>query len=307
MLPPDIVPARERGPRTRDARHVLLTGATGFLGAHLLRTLLDETEATVHCLVRPGATEAMERVRRNLAAYELWSDADAARVRVVHGDLRRPRLGLDAHELHELAGEIDAIVHAAADVNWVHGYESLREANVLGTRELLRLACHGMPKPFHFVSSTSVCHSTIGPKSVDESADVFDGIDGLWLGYAQSKCAAESLVRQAGARGLPVTIVRPSLITGDASRGGRSNVDDLTSRFIAGCIRMGAAPDLDCANELLPVNDASRGSSPRADREGEAASTTSLPSVRAIGGNTYSRYGSVDTTSSWCRTPSRPR
>ncbi len=171
VLPPDIVPARERGPRTRDARHVLLTGATGFLGAHLLRTLLDETEATVHCLVRPGATEAMERVRRNLAAYELWSDADAARVRVVHGDLRRPRLGLDAHELHELAGEIDAIVHAAADVNWVHGYESLRDANVLGTRELLRLACHGMPKPFHFVSSMSVCHSTIGPKSVDESTD----------------------------------------------------------------------------------------------------------------------------------------
>ena len=157
-----------------------------------------------------------------------------------------------------LPGEVDAIVHAAADVNWVHGYESLRDANVLGTRELLRLACDGTPKPLHFVSSTSVCHSTIGPKSVDERADVFAGVDGLRLGYAQSKCVAESLVREAGARGLPVTIVRPSLVTGDASRGGRSNVDDLTSRFIAGCIRMRAAPDLDWRMDCVPVDDASR-------------------------------------------------
>ncbi len=258
VLPPDIVPACARGPRTRDARRLLLTGATGFLGAHLLRTLLDETETTVHCLVRPGAGDGLERVRRNLAAYQLWSESDAARVRVVHGDLRRPRLGLDARDFHELAGEVDAIVHAAADVNWVHSYASLRDANVLGTRELLRLACDGTPKPLHFVSSTSVCHSTIGPKSVDENADVFVGVDGLWLGYAQTKCVAESLVREAGARGLPVTIVRPSLITGDASRGGRSNVDDLTSRFIAGCIRMRAAPDLDWRMDCVPVDDASR-------------------------------------------------
>jgi thioester reductase-like protein len=258
VLPPDIVPAHERGPRTRDARRILLTGATGFLGAHLLRTLIDETEATVHCLVRPGVGDGLERVRRNLAAYRLWSDSDAARVRVVRGDLCRPRLGLDAREFRELADEIDAIVHAAADVNWVHGYESLRDANVLGTREILRLACDGTPKPLHFVSSTSVCHSTIGPTSVDENADVCAGVDGLWLGYAKTKCVAESLVREAGARGLPVTIVRPSLITGDASRGGRSNIDDLTSRFIAGCIRMRAAPDLDWRMDCVPADDASR-------------------------------------------------
>jgi thioester reductase-like protein len=258
VLPPDIVPSRQRGPRTRDARRILLTGATGFLGAHLLRTLIDETEVTVHCLVRSGAGDSLERVRRNLTAYRLWSDSDAARVRVVRGDLRRPGLGLGAREFRELAVEMDAIVHAAAEVNWVHGYESLRDANVLGTRELLRLACDGTPKPLHFVSSTSVCHSTIGPKSVDECADVFAGVDGLRLGYAQSKCASESLVREAGARGLPVTIVRPSLVTGDASRGGRSNVDDLTSRFIAGCIRMRAAPDLDWRMDCVPVDDASR-------------------------------------------------
>ena len=258
VLPPDIFPSGEPGPRTRDARRLLLTGATGFLGAHLLRTLIDETSATVYCLVRPGVDDGLERVRRNLAAHELWRESDAKRVRAVPGDLSEPLLGHDAHAFHELAGEIDAIVHAGAEVNWVHAYASVRNANVIGTRELLRLACAGTPKPLHFVSSTSVCHSTTGPRTVDEHTDVFAGLDGLWLGYAQSKCVAESLVREAGARGLPVTIVRPSLVTGDAERGARSNVHDLTSRFIAGCIRMRAAPDLDWRMDCVPTDDASR-------------------------------------------------
>ncbi|HEV8447014.1 MAG TPA: thioester reductase domain-containing protein [Gemmatimonadaceae bacterium] len=260
ILPPDIVPCRGGCPAMRDARRILLTGATGFLGAHLLRMLLDETPATVYCLVRSGAGagDGLDRVRRNLAAYDLWSDSEAARVRVVSGDLRRPLLGHDPRSFHEMAIEIDAIVHAGAEVNWVRGYESLRDANVYGTRELLRLACDGTAKPLHFVSSVSVCHSTAGPPIVDEGTEVFAGLGGLWLGYAQSKCVAESLVREAGARGLSVTIVRPSLITGDASRGGRSNVDDLTSRFIAGCIRMGAAPDLDWRMDCVPADDASR-------------------------------------------------
>jgi thioester reductase-like protein len=165
-------------------------------------------------------------------------------------------LGRDPRAFRELADAIDAIVHAGADVNWVHGYESLRDTNVVGTRELLRFACTGTPKPLHFISSTSVCHSTTGPKSVDEHTDVLANANGLWLGYAQSKCVAESLVAEAGARGLPVTVVRPSLLTGDAR--GRSNVHDLTSRFIAGCIRMHAAPDLDWRMDCVPVSDAAR-------------------------------------------------
>jgi thioester reductase-like protein len=255
-LPDDIAPHGFALP-TSAARHVLLTGATGFLGAYLLRTLLDETTATVHCLVRSGRDDGFARVRRNLVTYGLWHDADVGRLCIVDGDLSRPRLGRDARAFAELAAEINAIFHAAADVNWVHSYENTRDANVVGTRELLRLACEGTPKPLHFVSSTSVCHSTSGPRSADENTDVFAGADGLWLGYAQSKCVAESLVREAGARGLPVTIVRPSLISGDAL--GRSNVNDLTSRFIAGCIRMRSAPDLDWRMDCVPVDDAARG------------------------------------------------
>ena len=157
----------------------------------------------------------------------------------------------------ELSSSVDAIYHAAADVNWVLDYEALRDTNVLGTRELLRLACTDAAKPLHFLSSVSVCHSTTGPRRCDETVDPMAAIDGLRLGYAQSKCVAESLVRAAGERGLPVTIIRPSLVTGDAATG-RSNLDDLTSRFIAGCIRMGAAPDLDWRMDCVPVDHVAR-------------------------------------------------
>jgi hypothetical protein len=78
-------------------------------------------------------------------------------------------------------------------------------------------------------------------------------LSGLSLGYAQSKCVAESLVRQAIERGCRATIARPTLVSGD-STSGISNADDLLSRLLRGCIQMGAAPDLDWAMDCVPVD-----------------------------------------------------
>jgi acyl carrier protein len=241
-------------PLTRDARSVLLTGATGFVGAFLVRALAAETDADIHCLVRPHLGDPGQRLRDHLARYGVWSDALESRVHVVEGDLTLPRFGMSAGEFEQLAAGVDAVYHAAADVNWVGSYRALRPVNVLGTVEVLRLACTGVPKPVHYLSSVSVCHSTSAPRRVDEDLDALTSIDGLWMGYAQTKCVAESLVRAAGERGLTVTIIRPSLITGDRVSG-RSNPDDLVSRFIAGCIRMRAAPDLDWRMDCVPVDD----------------------------------------------------
>lgn len=254
LLPDDIRPGPLAPFSTRDARSVLLTGATGFVGAYLLRTLLDETTAAVHCLVRPGDTDGLTRVRRNLAGYDLWSPTDSTRIVIVNGDLARPSLGLGPDGLRALTSRVESIYHAGADVDWVRAYGTLRDTNVLGTRELLRFACQGRAKPFHFLSSTSVFHSSTGARVVDERADAWAGVDGLRLGYAQSKCVAESLVRSAGERGLPVTIIRSSLASGDSTTG-RANVDDFVSRLIAGCVRMHAAPDLDWRVDCVPVDD----------------------------------------------------
>jgi len=257
VLPSDIRPRTGRSAPTREARDVLLTGATGFLGAYLLRALLDETNALIHCAVRCASEEqGKARVLANLAEYDLAHSGDHSRIRIVQADLSDPMLGMLAREFAALAERVDVIYHCGAAVNWVYGYEQLRDVNVFGTRELLRLACAG-GKPFHFVSSISVCHSTSAPPVVSEAFDALDALDGIHLGYAQSKCVAEALVRQAAKRGLPATIVRPSLVTGDV-RSGRSNADDLTSRLVAGCVRMGVAPDLDWRMDCVPVDDTAR-------------------------------------------------
>jgi thioester reductase-like protein len=107
------------------------------------------------------------------------------------------------------------------------------------------------------VSTISVCHSTSAPSLVDETLDALVSLDGVHFGYAQSKCVAETLIRQAAERGIPATILRPSLVTGD-TRSGRSNANDLTSRFVAGCIRMAAAPDLDWRMDCVPVDETAR-------------------------------------------------
>ncbi|HEX5886614.1 MAG TPA: thioester reductase domain-containing protein [Pyrinomonadaceae bacterium] len=250
VLPADIAPPRSQDPLPDD---VLLTGSTGFVGAYLLRSLLRDTPAAVYCLVRPNGTEANVRVRRNLEQYGLWDERFASRIRCVYGDITQPLLGMSSRDFSQTASSIGAIYHAAAAVDWVRPYEGLRDVNVIGTRELLRLACTGLPKSFHFLSSLAVCYSTGATADALESEDPLINLSGLRLGYAQSKCVAESLVRQAAERGSPVTVARPTLVSGDSTLG-ISNADDLLSRFLRGCIEMGAAPDLDWAMDCVPVD-----------------------------------------------------
>jgi thioester reductase-like protein len=256
VLPDDVRPAGGESKDTRgleSARTVLLTGATGFLGGSLLRALLDRSRADVVCLVRSGNSDARARLQAQLDTHGAGVDTSDQRIRIVEGDLSHPRLGLTASAFAQLAGSIDAICHAGAAVNWVSSYSALRASNVGGTLELIRLACLGGSIPVHFVSSLSVCYSTSAPPEVDESFDPLPHIRGVHLGYAQTKIVAEALVRQAGARGLPVTISRPAIISGH-SRTGAFNRDDVLASLIRGCIRMGTAPDLDWQLDSQPVD-----------------------------------------------------
>jgi thioester reductase-like protein len=253
LLPPDIQPPH--GSAAVAEQHVLLTGATGFLGAYLLRELLEQTPVEVWCLVRGPESEVHQRVVQNLTRYGI--NPCTNRIHTVGADLTRPNLALTVDDYQHLCESIDAIYHAAADVNWVLPYHALRDANVIATRELLRLACTLRPKVFHFISSLSVCYASGGPAVIDEGDEMLSHLDRLPLGYAQSKCVAESLVRHAAARGLPVRIHRPSLIVGD-SQSGMSNLNDLVALLVKGCIQMGAAPDLDWTFDALPVDYVSR-------------------------------------------------
>lgn len=251
-LAPDISPISPMRAPGRN-RTVLLTGATGFLGAHLLTALLQQDDVRVICMLRSRTdNDALARLGDLLRLLGLWSTA-RNRVAAISGDLNQPRCGLSEAQFEDLGRRVHAIYHCAAYVNWALPYEALRATNVLGTRELLRLACTGAATPVHYVSTIGVCLATPGPAQVTEEDDPFEHLEGLHFGYAQSKCVAEELLRCAAQRGLPVRIYRPSLLSGDSSSG-LSDVDGFLSRFLIGCVEMGCAPDLDWLVDCCPVD-----------------------------------------------------
>ncbi|HET6191114.1 MAG TPA: amino acid adenylation domain-containing protein, partial [Trebonia sp.] len=197
-------------PDWRRPREVLLTGSTGFFGVYLLRELLSDTGAQVHCLVRaPDASHALRRIARAAERYGV-TGLDMSRVVPVAGNLAEPRLGLSPAEFRELARTIDIIHHDGAVVNFIYPYEELRAANVTGTRELIRLASLFRGIPLHYISSTAVLagFGAMGVPQVTEDTPLAYA-DQLRVGYIQTKFVAEELLRNAGRAGLPVAIYRP--------------------------------------------------------------------------------------------------
>ncbi len=156
----------------------------------------------------------------------------------VPGNLEMPGLGLSSQLAAQLASTIDVIYHSGATVNWIYPYERLKAPNVLGTQEILRLATRIKLKPVHFVSSLGV-FPLIGMSSlvVVREDDTLDHGGSLYGGYVQSKWVADKLVLAARARGIPVCIYRPGLITGH-SEIGAWNTTDVTSRMLKSWIEL---------------------------------------------------------------------
>jgi amino acid adenylation domain-containing protein/thioester reductase-like protein len=254
VLAPEITPAAAAPPSVGHPERIFLTGATGYLGAFLLRDLLRQTRAEIFCLVRSATVaEGKGRLRKSLEAYGLWDEDLGERIWVVPGDLSRPLLGLSRERFNELAARVDAVFHNGALVNMVSPYEALKAANVFGTREVLWLACQSKPKPVHYVSTVSVfdaANRRDGRAILEQ--DSLDHGGRLVGGYAQSKWVAEKLVVMARDRGLPVAIYRPGRIIGSAATGVWSP-DDFLCGLIKACVELGMAPDLDLPVEVVPV------------------------------------------------------
>ncbi|MFP4099133.1 non-ribosomal peptide synthetase family protein [Coleofasciculus sp.] len=261
---PDGVPPYTHG----SVNNILLTGATGFLGAFLLYELLQQTTANIYCLVRgeKSSTSAKStpielgkrQLQSILESYFIWHESFSSRIIPVIGDLSQPLLGLAEDQFQMLANHIDAIYHNGAWVHHTLPYSTLKATNVLGTQEILRLACQVKLKPLHFISTTSVFSSThhSGTEVVHED-DNLDNSQIAANGYVQSKWVAEKLVTIARDRGLPVCIYRPGRISGH-SKTGVFNPNDFLYRLIIGCIQLGSAPAEETSFNIAPIDYVSR-------------------------------------------------
>ena len=263
LIAADITPVNQTYlPATnRQFDEILLTGASGFLGIHLLAELQrKQPEAVIHCLVR--GKDGLQRLRETAHFYQF--PLDESRLRAIQGDLDLPWLGMSQAAWEAMEEKINAIYHCGAWVNHLHSYATLRSANVESTRQLLELCTFGRAKHLFYISTLSAA-ATNGPYIMERTlADE----PPMRNGYVQSKWASEKLVAQAFANGLHGAIFRMGNITG-STRNGISNVEtNHTLNLIKGCLQLGVAPawnsyaldisPVDCLARLL-VNESLEG------------------------------------------------
>jgi polyketide synthase 12/epothilone polyketide synthase D len=242
----EVCPALSWSGPERPPTRILLTGATGFLGAYLLQQLLMKNPCEIACLVRaPDLATGHARLRQALARHELWRPEYGPRLIPILGDLARPRLGLSSEDFAALARSVDEIYHNGACIDWHEAYAGLRAVNVLGTEEVVRLCAQHRIKPLHYVSSLATLAPLMAAGGVLRESDEPDwqerDFNLLNTGYIQSKWVAEKKVLLARSRGLPVAVYRPGFITGDSRRGAWV-APDFFYDLIKGCIQLGCAP-----------------------------------------------------------------
>lgn len=223
----------------RGGDSILLTGASGFFGPFLLKSILEQNKEEVFVLVRAkNEQEGMIRIRKALetvnAKKELLLEF-ASRVKAIPGDLAKPRFGLSEAQWNELDYKVHTIYHNGAIVNYLLDYESMRDINVGGTNEIIRLAMGKVTKTINHISTTFIFGWSV--KDTLYETDQNELMERLDFGYSQSKWVSEQLLFNAMNIGLPVRVFRPALIS--PSIKGEGYNFDISIRLLAFMLKHG--------------------------------------------------------------------
>ncbi len=190
----------------------LVTGASGFIGKRLVRTLLARPGTTVHVLIRdPSETK--------VAALRAYWNADATRVVPVKGDLTKESLGVSKADTKKLTGKIDHVFHLAAIYDLQADPEAEMIANVDGTRNTVHFAVSIGARRFHHISSIAAAGMYDGVFR----EDMFEEAQHLEHPYYASKHKAEKLVRAECS--IPWRVYRPGIVVGDSQTGEADKID----------------------------------------------------------------------------------
>lgn len=222
-------------------RNILLTGATGFVGRFILSELLQQTDATIHCLVRSiSREEAMERIRSTMSKWNLYCPGFDDRVNAVPGDLRSSGFGMDDSTYDELAQKIDSIYHCATSMNHLETYEMAKAANVGSAKALLRFATDRRSKVVNYLSTLGVFSDSGESRRVDEHTSIAMEMHRESRGYVASKWVAERVFEIARARNIPCNVFRLGLIWADTQQGRYDELQNVY-RIFKSCLISGKA------------------------------------------------------------------
>ncbi|AMO33324.1 non-ribosomal peptide synthetase [Lysinibacillus sphaericus] len=240
-------------------RCVLLTGGTGFLGAHILEQLLLLPDTLIYCLVRNQKQESLEiKVQEKMKFYfgESILEKMKHRVKVIEGDLSQESLGLTPNIKKELIQEIDTIIHCGGEVRHYGDREHFIRVNVKSTQFLIDMSKEARAR-FHYISTISISgHAPHDNEKILFYERDFDKGQQLDNVYVESKFLAEKLVRKAIKEGVSATVYRVGNLVGHTLDGRfQENIEENAFyRLIKAILLLQMAPDIRTCIDLVPID-----------------------------------------------------
>lgn len=249
--------------------NVLLTGVTGFLGAHVLDSFVKQEKGIIYCLIRDkNNVPAEQRLRDTLHFYfgDMHDSEIGRRIQVVRGNVRDYELGLSEEEYEKLGNKINTVIHCAALVKHFGEYKEFEETNIKGTQKIVDL-CEKFHLRLMHISTISVSGNVFADgsyvdnyfdKTIDYTEKNFYVGQNLENLYIKSKFEAEKVVLDAVSRGLEAYILRMGNLTNRYNEG-KFQPNHFENAFVnrfRSILKLGCAPDylLDMYTEFTPID-----------------------------------------------------
>ena len=240
--------------KVKDKYTILLTGATGFFGAHLLVNILENKECIekIYCIVRSKKNVTAEERLRNKLHFYFSTEYDKVfnkYVEVIEGEITKEQFNLNAEQYNKIIDKTNIVIHSAANVKHYENYKNSEESNVIATKNIIDF-CKKANARLHYISTMTISGNYLSKQDRDINK-IFDE-NSFFIGqnfednvYSKSKLIAEALVINYMDRENKATIYRLGDLTGRYSDGGfqeniSSNGTYLRLRSI---LEIGAIPE----------------------------------------------------------------
>lgn len=238
--------------------NVLLTGATGFLGAHILKTMIETTDNTIYCLLRQGSAPSLEKRLKSMLVYYFsnpYEELFGNRIIVIEGNIT------DGDKMEELKRyDFARVINCAACVKHFSADDTLERVNYQGVLNLIRL-CTETGRELIQISTVSVAGENVGQKFPEEKKIHEYELDfGQYISnkYIDTKFRAEKAVLEAAAKGMKGRIIRVGNLMSRVSDG-EFQINSVTNGFmrtLRGYVALGKFPVslLDTPAEFSPID-----------------------------------------------------
>ena len=249
--------------------NVLLTGVTGFLGAHILDSYLKNETGTIYCLIRSkNYRTPLERLKNTLNFYfkDKYDEYIGTRIICVEGDITQNNLSLTKSEYEKLGNSINTVIHSAALVKHFGNYREFEEINIKGTKNVIKL-CEEFKLKLMHISTISVSGNNFAEGSYIENnikEEIMYGEDRFYIGqnvenlYVKSKFLAEKEVLDAISNGVQAYILRMGNLTSRFSEGKfqQNHLENAFVNRVKTFLQLGCAPEymIDGYAEFTPID-----------------------------------------------------